>query len=152
MNRSLCNLLIRSSIQSSDFPSTNDICYRVTSISMFIMCTLALELWSYFPTSDVIVSINHSVVLCYSTIMCWTPLRSYQNPSPENKPRLWWCPTGILSFLPLHAAGLYSRGAPPGSKLSDFVVSSYIPTLSSLIDSTAHSPPPSVAQPKLLAV
>src|ERR1700749_1997758 len=74
MNRSLCNLLIRSSIQSSDFPSTNDICYRVTSISMFIMCTLALELWSYFPTSDVIVSINHSVVLCYSTIMCWTPL------------------------------------------------------------------------------
>ncbi|KAJ7107041.1 CHAT domain-containing protein [Mycena epipterygia] len=27
-------------------------------------------------------------------------------------PRLWWCPTGLLSFLPIHAAGLYgARGS-----------------------------------------
>ncbi|ARZ66002.1 hypothetical protein SMD11_0336 [Streptomyces albireticuli] len=26
-------------------------------------------------------------------------------------PRLWWCPTGLLSLLPLHAAGHYGPGA-----------------------------------------
>jgi hypothetical protein len=39
-------------------------------------------------------------------------------------PRMWWCPTGLLAFLPLHAA------LRPGSGecALDFVVSSYTPT------------------------
>jgi len=55
-------------------------------------------------------------------------------PTSRRKPRIWWCPSGILSFLPLHAAGLYHQGAGPGSKLSDFVVSSYTPSLSALAE------------------
>lgn len=48
-------------------------------------------------------------------------------------PRLWWCPTGNLSFLPLHAAGRYGRGASdnPVSAL-DYVISSYTPNLRAL--------------------
>ncbi|KAJ2922780.1 hypothetical protein H1R20_g14335, partial [Candolleomyces eurysporus] len=46
--------------------------------------------------------------------------------------RVWWCPTGSLSFLPLHAAGIYS-GSNPVS-ICDYVISSYIPTLSSLLE------------------
>ena len=42
--------------------------------------------------------------------------------------RIWWCPTGPLSFLPIHAAGIY----PSGPKLSDMVISSYTPTLTAL--------------------
>ncbi|KIJ43564.1 hypothetical protein M422DRAFT_169773 [Sphaerobolus stellatus SS14] len=72
------------------------------------------------------------------------------NPSLRVKPRLWWCPTGIFSFLPLHAAGLYYADASPGSKLSDFVISSYIPTLSALVDRVSPLPPP--GPPKLLAI
>ncbi|KAF5320627.1 hypothetical protein D9611_013727 [Ephemerocybe angulata] len=45
-------------------------------------------------------------------------------------PRLWWCPTGPLSFLPLHAAGIY-RGLKRES-ISDYVVSSYTPTVTAI--------------------
>ncbi|KAF5329872.1 hypothetical protein D9611_013430 [Ephemerocybe angulata] len=50
----------------------------------------------------------------------------------EMPPRLWWCPTGPLSFLPLHAAGIY-RGA-NREGVSDYAVSSYTPTVSTITD------------------
>ncbi|KAF5331233.1 hypothetical protein D9611_013063 [Ephemerocybe angulata] len=52
--------------------------------------------------------------------------------SGEEPPRLWWCPTGPLSFLPLHAAGLY-RG-PDAESVFDYVVSSYTPTVTATTD------------------
>lgn len=48
----------------------------------------------------------------------------------HKRPRLWWCPTGNFTFLPLHAAGNYNGGNPVCC--SDYVVSSYTPTLSAL--------------------
>ncbi|KAJ7474965.1 CHAT domain-containing protein [Mycena latifolia] len=48
--------------------------------------------------------------------------------------RIWWCPTGPLAFLPIHAAGHYGQEAVLGSKLSDFLISSYTPSLSALIE------------------
>jgi len=52
----------------------------------------------------------------------------------ESLPRLWWCPTGPLVFLPIHAAGIYVQGrGMPNECLSDFAVSSYIPTINSLL-------------------
>jgi CHAT domain-containing protein len=41
-----------------------------------------------------------------------------------------WCPVGALAFLPIHAAGVYSQGSL--ECCSDYVVSSYTPTLSAL--------------------
>jgi CHAT domain-containing protein len=55
---------------------------------------------------------------------------------------VWWCLTGPLTFLPIHAAGIYGAKAFPGSKLSDFVVSSYTPTLSNLIADSCLTTPP----------
>ncbi|KAF5329870.1 hypothetical protein D9611_013432 [Ephemerocybe angulata] len=52
--------------------------------------------------------------------------------SGELPPRLWWCPTGPLSFLPLHAAGIY-RG-PNADSVSNYVVSSYTPTVTALTE------------------
>lgn len=50
-------------------------------------------------------------------------------------PRLWWCPTGWLSFLPLHAAG---HGHPDsGTWVMDRAVSSYTPTLRALVRARA---------------
>jgi CHAT domain-containing protein len=46
---------------------------------------------------------------------------------------MWWCPTGPLAFLPIHAAGLYGKDQAFGSKLSDFLISSYTPSLTALI-------------------
>ncbi|KAF9240015.1 CHAT domain-containing protein [Melanogaster broomeanus] len=51
----------------------------------------------------------------------------------EEPPRIWWCATGPLAFLPLHAAGIY--GTPEtGFTTPDYVVSSYTPTITSLLE------------------
>ncbi|KAF5320631.1 hypothetical protein D9611_013723 [Ephemerocybe angulata] len=47
-------------------------------------------------------------------------------------PRIWWCPTGAMSFLPIHAAGVY-RGSKTDSIL-DYAVSSYTPTVAAITD------------------
>jgi CHAT domain-containing protein len=44
---------------------------------------------------------------------------------------MWWCVTGELSFLPVHAAGRYHTTS--ADCASDYLVPSYIPTLHSLI-------------------
>ena len=69
-------------------------------------------------------------------------------PSTRDIPRLWWCLTGVLSFLPIHAAGLYS-GTPSFSKLSDYAVSSYTPSLLALQKSCQAR---KVSKPKILAI
>ncbi|KAJ6598725.1 CHAT domain-containing protein [Mycena sp. CBHHK59/15] len=56
-------------------------------------------------------------------------------PSRNNLQRVWWCPTGVLASLPLHAAGLHDENGGFGSHLSDFVISSYTPSLAALIKS-----------------
>ncbi|PSR72068.1 hypothetical protein PHLCEN_2v12049 [Hermanssonia centrifuga] len=48
---------------------------------------------------------------------------------PEGS-RIWWCPTKNLSSMPLHAAGPYTD---TGKNLPDIFLSSYAPTLASLI-------------------
>jgi len=56
-------------------------------------------------------------------------------PPPSNPSRIWWCATGPLTFLPIHAAGIYNQNSQPsGSCVSDFVVSSYTPTVSTLLE------------------
>ncbi len=51
----------------------------------------------------------------------------------EPLPRLWWCPTGSLTLLPLHAAGYHDPAdTPTGRTVIDRAVSSYTPTLRAL--------------------
>jgi CHAT domain-containing protein len=53
-------------------------------------------------------------------------------------PHITWCLTGSLTFLPVHAAGLYDAEDAP--KISDYVVSSYTPSLSSLLAAKRRTP------------
>jgi CHAT domain-containing protein len=53
-----------------------------------------------------------------------------QRTEGRNRPRLFICPTGMFTFLPVHAAGIYEGSA--GTCLSDFCVVSYAPTLGAL--------------------
>lgn len=48
---------------------------------------------------------------------------------PEQS-HIWWCPTGRLGLLPLYAAGPYGSEQ---RNQSDIFVSSYAPTLSSIL-------------------
>jgi hypothetical protein len=56
-------------------------------------------------------------------------------------PRVWWCPTRSLAFLPLHAAG----------EVPDRVVSSYTPSVTALLRSRQGTPRPT-ADPLIVAV
>ncbi|PSR79574.1 hypothetical protein PHLCEN_2v6985 [Hermanssonia centrifuga] len=69
---------------------------------------------------------------------------------PEGS-RVWWCPVGRLGALPLHAAGIYNDKGILTEGFPDLYVSSYTPTLSSLIASreTAVS---GASETRLLAV
>lgn len=51
-----------------------------------------------------------------------------------NWPHLWWCPTGPLAILPLHAAGHYDPHDPTNdAAVIDRAISSYTPTMLALI-------------------
>jgi tetratricopeptide (TPR) repeat protein len=52
---------------------------------------------------------------------------------PARLPRIWWCPTGFLSYLPLHAAGLPGAGPERPDSALDRVVSSYTPSIRALV-------------------
>ncbi|CAE6499743.1 unnamed protein product [Rhizoctonia solani] len=54
-------------------------------------------------------------------------------------PHITWCATGPFSFLPIHAAGYYDR---PMAKLSDYVISSYTPTLTALLSAQCNGSSP----------
>lgn len=61
------------------------------------------------------------------------PVLGDLNPRPGA--RVWWCPTGPLSLLPLHAAGHHQ--AADGRTVLDRVTSSYTPTLTALAHARA---------------
>lgn len=68
-------------------------------------------------------------------------------PAEHARRRLWWCPTGFLSFLPLHAAGQASVG----QRVMDYCVSSYTPNLSTL-RSTPRWKATTAAEPLVVAL
>jgi tetratricopeptide (TPR) repeat protein len=76
----------------------------------------------------------------------------------DSWPRVWWCPVGILAFLPLHAAGHHADRAAADPALAasprtvfDRVISSYTTTLRGLAYArTHHQTPP--ATPVVIAV
>ncbi|MBV9764554.1 MAG: CHAT domain-containing protein [Acidobacteriaceae bacterium] len=56
-------------------------------------------------------------------------------------PRIWWSPTSILQFLPLHASGHHgSRRDAVTETVMDRVVSSYTPTIRALVQARELSP------------
>jgi tetratricopeptide (TPR) repeat protein len=84
----------------------------------------------------------------------------HTGPPPPGQawPRVWWCPTGALSMLPIHAAGHHPRhntwntsgvsAAGEGRVVSvlDRVVSSYTPTLAALARAREPGTPGPAAQ------
>ncbi|KAL5478938.1 hypothetical protein ACEPAI_2225 [Sanghuangporus weigelae] len=57
----------------------------------------------------------------------------------KKRSRIWWCPTSVLSTLPFHAAGPYEGANGDPKYLLDNYISSYTPTLVSLIDARSRS-------------
>ena len=64
----------------------------------------------------------------------------YREPAPgQSWPRVWWCPTGSLTALPLHAAGHHDAEDSPA--VLNRVVSSYTATLRALTEHRREEAP-----------
>ncbi|KAI1359679.1 CHAT domain-containing protein [Xylaria arbuscula] len=55
----------------------------------------------------------------------------FRESNSRSPPRVWWIPTGLLSQLPLHAAGVHTSGS--NETVLDRVVSSYASSIKALI-------------------
>ncbi|KAK0449902.1 hypothetical protein EV421DRAFT_1989714 [Armillaria borealis] len=94
----------------------------------------ASQIWSGHAGHDVmsnVLSVLWTTVV--KPLFDFLDLELHDSLSGSDPPRLWWCPTGPLSFLPLHAAGLYNT-VERGTKVYEYVASSYTPTVSILAD------------------
>ncbi|KAG8683328.1 hypothetical protein FRC11_013694, partial [Ceratobasidium sp. 423] len=74
--------------------------------------------------------------LWYKIVKPVLELLGYMNISTESLPHITWCLAGTAAFLPLHAAGDYTQSR---SRIFDYVVSSYTPTLTALLASAPSS-------------
>jgi hypothetical protein len=77
---------------------------------------------------------------------------THQRATGRAKPRLHWCATGDFAFLPIHAAGIYTGPEDSHVCCSDYVVSSYTPTLSALLNAQNKAPQTAPAHLNMLAV
>jgi len=69
---------------------------------------------------------------------------------PSSKGRIFWCLSGQLAFLPIHAAGIYGSESHKSDRLSEYFHSSYIPNMLSLL---RHRPDDSTERPfRFLAI
>jgi len=71
--------------------------------------------------------------------------------SGDALPRIWWCPTGAMTVLPLHAAGQHHAGS-TGDCVLNHVVSSYTPTLRALYAARTRPVPAGSDSSRMLLV
>jgi hypothetical protein len=96
------------------------------------------ELWKTL-VEPVVRFLELKVSFVRSPISRPTRTHRLQRAVGRSRPRLWWVLTGPLTFLPIHAAGR-RQGSMEGEYLSDYAVSSYIPTLSALVQAQTCTP------------
>ena len=73
----------------------------------------------------------------------------------EPWPRVWWCPVGILGYLPLHASGHHddiTAGKPEPRTVLDRVISSYTTTVRGLSYARTQHPDPAADSALIVAV
>ncbi|KZV59986.1 hypothetical protein PENSPDRAFT_659812 [Peniophora sp. CONT] len=77
-------------------------------------------------------------------------INSIQHMDRDRLPHVTWCPSGLLSRLPLHAAGVY--GEHHSTCAFDVVVSSYASSLATLLDATKGASDRHPVSPNVLVV
>jgi hypothetical protein len=113
---------LRRSVEERHVKRVSDARVDPEDIFRFVLCMLWISV-----VRPVIDSLNLEV----SRFLLSHPLSQNSFQQSENPPNLKWCPTGPFAFLPVHAAGFY-YGATTES-VSDYVVSSYVPTIGALL-------------------
>jgi hypothetical protein len=113
------------------------------------LSTLA-DLW-HDVVKPVIDHLQLQVRIRMLTIVTWLTVAS-QPATGRAKPRLHWCPTDDFALLPIHAAGIYDGPEQSQVCCSDYVVSSYTPTLSALLNAQNKAPQTAPSHLDMLAI
>jgi len=105
---------------------------RIKSDIHFVLGVLWMEV-----VRPILEGLSYSVSFIFITFLTAILIYFSFQSTQLDPHRIWWCPTGPLAFLPLHAAGIYgkTRGeqSPTGCCISEFAISSYTPTVSALL-------------------
>ncbi len=96
------------------------------------------------------IDLSNILQILWNTVCQPIALALQEMRHPEGS-RFWWCPIGRLCALPLHAAGIYDNKGVLIEGFPNLYVSSYTPTLSSLIASR-ETAVKGGSGPRLLAV
>ncbi|KAG2119296.1 TPR-like protein [Suillus clintonianus] len=105
-------------------------------VPLDIVQTEVSELSSEFQSlSEQFGSSNHLLKLASILRKLWrevvdSVVQALKESKVQPGSRIWWCPTAEFTLLPLHAAGPYEKKK---DNLSDIYISSYTPTLATLI-------------------
>jgi CHAT domain-containing protein/tetratricopeptide (TPR) repeat protein len=75
-----------------------------------------------------------------------------QKATGRSRSRIHWCANGDFVFLPLHAAGIYAGPQANRECCSDYIVSSYTPTISALLRAQSQAPSVRSADVNMLLV
>ena len=70
----------------------------------------------------------------------------------QSWPRVWWCPSGLLSLLPLHAAGYHDVSRGGSAAVVDRVISSTIPNVRALLHARRAGTPDAAARTLIVAM
>ncbi|KAG2139978.1 CHAT domain-containing protein [Suillus cothurnatus] len=73
-------------------------------------------------------ALTAALIELWDDVVC--PVVRNLGPFAPRGSRIWWCPTSLFNFLPLHAAGEYRAN---GESLSQQYISSYTPSLTALM-------------------
>jgi hypothetical protein len=112
--------------------------------------TLA-EMWKEI-VKPVLDHLQLTVRICSTRLTLVTLISAHQRAAGRARPRLHWCPTGDFTFLPIHAAGIYAGPEDSHVCCSNYVVSSYTPTLSALLNAQNKTPQTAPSHLNILAV
>ncbi|VDB91743.1 unnamed protein product [Peniophora sp. CBMAI 1063] len=127
----------------------------ITSLSYANARERGVVSWEKIRLVDRKNSLGHVLARLWELIVCpiLEALKLIRNMSETTGrlPHITWCPTGPLTRLPLHAAGIYDDAKDNGLHAFDHAVSSYTPSLSALLRCQQGPNDPSL-DPKVLVV
>ncbi|KAF8991624.1 CHAT domain-containing protein [Cyathus striatus] len=97
------------------------------------LMTLELTRHGKMRARQSLTSVIHEILKWMWSTIVYPIIQTLNLKKSKRPPRLWWCPTGPLTFLPLHAAGIYkSTSSTPSECTSDYCISSYTSTITAL--------------------
>jgi hypothetical protein len=132
LHQSLDELLVAAGVRARETRAMR----RVMTTTCVDFPTILSDLWA-FVVKPVLDGLAFTVSISRLSFVLADLMIFRKSFCAEDPPRIWWCATGPLAFLPIHAAGIYNDSA-AGYNISDYVVSSYTPTLNALLNAAAY--------------